>query len=239
MATIKAKKRILAIIPARGGSKKLPGKNIKLMAGRPLIAYTIEAALKSGYIDRIIVSTDDEKISEVSKKYGAEVIKRPEHIATDNAKMTDVIFHALEILEKERYFPEVVILLQPTSPLRTTGDIEKATEFFLKNKDNCELVMSVCRIKSSAYWALKMEGNYLKPLFDYNYLADENQELSPIYIPNGAIYVSTPEIIRKHKTIHSSKILPYFMPGYKSIDIDDESDFKSAENFLLNNKIKI
>ena len=229
-------KKILAIIPARGGSKKLPGKNIKLMAGKPLIAHTIISALESKYIDKTIVSTDSKEIDEVSKRYGAEVIQRPEHIATDNAKMTNVILHTLEVLEKEKYLPEIVILLQPTSPLRTVSDIDKAIESFLKNKVHCELVMSVCQIKSSAFWALKMEGNYLKSLFGYNYLAEENQELPKVYIPNGAIYVIMPEIIKKYQAVHSSKILPYFMSKEKSIDIDDEFDFKLAESKIINKK---
>jgi len=225
-------RKILAIIPARAGSKKLPGKNIKLMAGKPLIAYTIVSSLESKYIDKTIVSTDSEKITEVSKRYGAEVIKRPEHVATDNAKITDVIFHALEVLKKEKYLPEIVILLQPTSPLRTVKDIDKAIESFLKNRDNCELVMGVCEIKSSVHWALKMEGNYLKSLFGPNHLAEENQILPKLYIPNGAVYVTTPGIIKKYQSIHSHKILPYFMPEEKSIDIDDEAEFLTAEKLL-------
>lgn len=225
-------KKILAIIPARGGSKKLPGKNIRMMAGKPLITHTINAALKSRYIDRTIVSTDYEEIAEVSRKYKAEVIKRPEQLAGDNIKMAEVVLHALEVLEKEKYIPEIVILLQPTSPLRTESDIDKAVEIFLKNKNECELVMGVSEIKSSAYWALKMEGKYLKSVFNHKHLSERNQDLPKTYIQNGAIYVTTPEIVKKYQAIHSQKIMPYFMPQEKSIDIDDESDFLAAEKLL-------
>ncbi len=225
-------KKILAIIPARGGSKKLPGKNIKMMAGKPLIAYTIISALESKYIDKTIVSTDSQKIIEVSKRYGAEVIQRPEYISADNSKTIGAVLHVLEVLEKKKYIPDIVILLQPTSPLRTMNDIDKAIESFLKNKDNCELVMGVCEIKPSAYWALKMEGAHLKSLFGLNFLAERNQDLPKIYIPNGSIYVITPGIIKKYQAIHAPKIIPYFMSKEKSIDIDDEAEFLTAEKLL-------
>jgi len=231
---MKENKKILAIIPARGGSKKLPGKNIKLMAGKPLIAYTIEAALESRYIDKVIVSTDDEKISEVSKKYRAEVVRRPDYLATDTIKTVGVVLHALEVLKKVNYIPEVVILLQPTSPLRTADDIDRATDIFLENKNDCELVMSVC--ETNIYWSLKEEGKYLKSVFDHKCLSERNQDLPKTYIMNGATYITTPEIIKKYKAVHSEKIMPYFMPKEKSIDIDDESDFKLAEKLLLNDK---
>src|SRR3989344_1132419 len=122
------KKKILAIIPARGGSKGIPGKNIKLLAGKPLIAHSIEAARNSRFINRVIVSTDDEHIANAARKYGAEIIMRPKELAEDKTPMDPVLQHAVEFLEKENYIPEAVMLLQPTSPLRTTEHINEAIE---------------------------------------------------------------------------------------------------------------
>lgn len=226
-------KKILAIIPARGGSKRLPQKNIKTMVGHPLISYTINSAKKSKYINRIIVSTDDKNIAEISKKYGAEVFIRPKYLAGDKIKIAKVILNLLEVLKKERYYPEIVVLLQPTSPLRSSGDIDNAVIIFLKN--SCETVMSVCTANSPIYRSLKLKRQYLKPVLGQKYVLARSQNLPKIYIANGAIYISTPKIIKKYQSVYTSKILPYFMPEEKSIDIDDELDFKKAEK-LMNKK---
>jgi len=225
-------KKILAIIPARGGSKRLPGKNIKNLLGKPLIAWTIEQAKKSKYIDKLIVSTDDKKIAEISKKYGAEVIKRPKILAADSAKTTDVIFHLLKVLRKEKYIPEVIVCLQATSPLRTVSDTDNAIEIFLKNR--CESVISVCESSPSPYWSFKMGKKYLEPIFSRKYLKQRTQDLPRVYIPNGAIYISKPRVLLKYKSFYSKKILPYIMPDVRSIDIDNEIDLKLAELILKN-----
>ena len=226
-------KKILAIIPARGGSKRLPDKNIKLLAGKPLLAHAIIQAKKSRYIDRVVVSTENKKIAGISKQYRAEVIARPKELAACDAKVVDAVFHALEFLNSKNYVPDIVVLVQPTSPLRTAGDIDRAIERFLKNK--CEMVMSVCEVNSPVYRSLKMEKKYLKPVLGREYISDRGQDLPKIYIANGAIYILTPKIIKKYQAIYASKILPYFMPAEKSIDIDDEADFKKAEK-LMNKK---
>ena len=167
MAQKMKNKKILAIIPARGGSKGIPRKNIKLLAGKPLIAYTIEAALKSKYLDRVIVSTEDREIAETSRHYGAEVIKRPKILAKDKAKTIDVIFHLLNVLKEKNYIPEIIVLLQPTSPLRIVKDIDKAIELFLKEK--CESVVSVCECNPPSYWSFKKEKKYLRPILGWKY----------------------------------------------------------------------
>ncbi len=202
---MKINKKILAIIPARGGSKRLPGKNIKLFAGKSLLAYAILQAKESRYIDEVVVSTESKKIADISLKYKAQVIARPKKLATDNASVADAMLHAVSFLNKKKYFPDIVVLLQPTSPLREREDINKAIEAFIKNENKCDLVISVCESK------LKEEK----------------------YPPNGAIYVMRTENINKIRSISSSKILPYFMPLEKSIDIDYEIDFKRAEQLLL------
>jgi CMP-N,N'-diacetyllegionaminic acid synthase len=226
-------KKIIGIIPARGGSKGIPRKNIKILAGKPLIAYTIEAALKSKYLDRVIVSTEDKEIAQISKKYGAEVIKRPKKLATDTARIIDVIFYLLKILKREeKYIPEIVILLQPTSPLRTSNDIDKAIDIFLKNK--CESVISVCETTPFLYLAFKIAKNYLRPIFSKKYFTQRRQDLTKVYIPNGAIYISTPKNLLKYKGFYSKKTLPYIMPVSRSIDIDTREEFKIAEICLKN-----
>lgn len=223
-------KKILAIIPARGGSKRVPRKNVKLLVNKPLIIYTIEAALRSKYLDRIIVSTDDEKIAMVSGKYNIEIVKRPRHLATDKAKIVDAVFHILKDLEKKNYIPENIILLQPTSPLRTTRDIDSSIELFLKNK--CKPVISVYKIDQSPYWAFIKKRKYLDPVLEWKYFEYQRQDLPKAYMPNGAIYISSVKDIKRNKGFYCSKILPYIMSQKTSIDIDKSIDFKSAE-FLL------
>ena len=218
---------IVAIIPARGGSKGIPRKNIKQLFGKPLIVWTIEHAKKSRYIGRITVSTEDKEIAEISKKYGAEVIERPEELAKDETPTIDVIFHVLQVVKAENFEPGAVVLLQPTSPLRNAQDIDNAVELFLKN--DCESVVSVCEVEHSLYWSFEIENRYLKPIFGGKYLNMRRQDLPKVYTPNGAIYVSTPEILRKYKSFYCSKTIPYIMPPERSVDIDNEIDFMLAE----------
>lgn len=226
----KAKKyKILALIPARGGSKGIPRKNIKLLAGKPLIAYTIEAAKKCKYLDRVIVSTEDKEIAEISKSYGAEVIKRPKIWATDRAKFADAIPHHLKVLQKENWIPEIIVELQPTFPLRTVNDINKAVELFLEN--GCEsVVVSVCEPSHPLQWSFKKKGKYLKPVFGWKYFKGIiRQKVEKTYIPNGAIFISTPKTVQLNRSFYSKKILPYIMSPERNVDIDNEIDLKLAK----------
>ncbi|MGB9979490.1 cytidylyltransferase domain-containing protein [Methanobacterium sp.] len=221
---------ILAIIPARGGSKGVPRKNIKKIAGKPLIAYTIESAVESKHIDKVIVSTEDQEIAHISKEYGAEIIKRPEKLALDNSSTIDAIFHCLNYLKIEKYMPDIVVLLQPTSPLRTTENIDESIEFFCKK--DCESVISVCEFEHSPYWSLKIENHYLKPNFGDKYFKMRRQDLPTLYLPNGAIFISNPQNLMNYESFYSKKIMPYLMSPENSIDIDSELDFKIAETIL-------
>lgn len=220
-------KKIMAIIPARGGSKSIPRKNIKPLLGKPLISYSIEHAKKSKYINRIVVSTEDRKIAEISKEHGVGVIKRPEELARDESPTIDAVFHTLEVLKAEKYNPDIVILLQPTSPLRNAEDIDSAIELFLDA--DCESVVSVCEVEHSPYWCFKIEKGYLKSLFGDEYLRIRRQDLEKVYVPNGAMYISTPENLRKYKGFYCLRTIPYIMPPERSIDIDNEVDFMLAE----------
>lgn len=220
-------KSVLAIIPARGGSKGLPNKNEKLFLGKPLIAWTIENALKSKYLDCILVSTDVRRIADISQQCGAEVIERPKELATDETPTIEVILNVLKMKNVKENSQDITIILQPTSPMRNTTDIDNAIELF--SYSNCESVVSVCEFIHPPYWALTLDKSYLKPLFDEKFLRMRRQELQTTYLPNGAIYISTPLMLYKYKTFYVDNIIPYIMPVDRSVDIDSEMDFILAE----------
>lgn len=222
--------KILAIIPARGGSKRVPKKNIKSLNGKPLIYYSINSALQSQYIDKVIVSTDNEEIKDVSIRFGAEIVERPNNLAEDESSTIDVVFHVLDTLKENSYDPTLIILIQPTSPLRDNEDIDKAIELFLKSK--CDILMSVCETKHPPYWCFKLEEGLLKPIFDNKYLSMRSQDLNKTYQPNGAIFIARPKDLNRNKSFYSENTIPYIMPLEKSVDIDDEFDFMIAE-FLM------
>jgi N-acylneuraminate cytidylyltransferase len=227
-------KKIIAIIPARGGSKGLPRKNIKLFNGKPLIAYTIEVALASEYIERIFVSTNDKEIADISRKYKAEVIMRPDDISKDNSLRKDAIKHVIKTLKTEmKYSPEIIVYLQPTSPLRTVKDLDSALEMYLNN--DCDSVVSVCESKDSPYWSLIVKHKYIEPLFGWEYFTNmRRQDLPTTFILNGAIYITSVIRFLENNNLFSRKTLPYKMPIGRSVDIDDEFDFKLAEWLIIN-----
>lgn len=226
-------KSVLAIIPARGGSKGLPGKNIKILAGKPLIAWTIEEAKKSKYIDRLILSSEDDEIISVAKEWGCEVpFKRPAELAKDDTPGIEPVLHAIETL-KEKY--DYICLLQPTSPLRKVEHIDGCIEKCLfTNSDSC---VSVTEVDKSPYWMYKIDGDdKLIPLIDGN-LITRRQDLPKVYALNGAVYVAKSEVIQHQKKIITSNSLALVMPQKNSADIDNSLDFDYC-NFLLNNIAK-
>ena len=177
-------KTFLAIIPARGGSKRLPRKNVLDLNGKPLIAYSIEAGLKSKYIDKVIVTSDDDEILTISERYGADTIKRPDELASDTATTFDAIKHAMENCERYDY----IILLQPTSPLRNEKHIDEAIE--LLESKNADAVVSVCEMDHSPLWSNTLNDS----LSMSDFLKDEvvnkrSQDLEKYYRLNGAIYI--------------------------------------------------
>lgn len=222
---------IIALIPARGGSKGIPKKNLQDLCGKPLIARTIQEAKKCLFFDKIIVSTDDLEIAEVSKKFGAEVpFLRPNKIAKDDSPTIDTIFHALNYFEKKNCHVDVLVLLQPTSPLRTSEDITMALNLFIEN--NIDSVISVSELIHSPYWSLKIENKFLKANFGDKYLNLRRQDLPELFLPNGAIYISSNENIQKNKGFFGRRTMPYIMPNERSIDIDNIIDLKLAEILL-------
>lgn len=222
--------KILGIIPARGGSKGLPGKNIKLLAGKPLIAHSIEAAINSE-LSKIIVSTDDETIAEVAKLYGAEVpFTRPADLASDHAKSLDVCMHALltmEELDGVKY--DAIMLLQPTAPFRTTNDINKAIEL-MRNNSNADSVISVVDVEGHHPARMKFldKGVLVDPPFCETYENQNRQELKPMYIRNGAIYLTKREILLNN-SYKGKNCLGLVMSKARSSNIDTLLDFKLAE----------
>ena len=222
---------ILGLIPARGGSKGLPRKNIKPLVGKPLIAWTIEQALVSKYLDRVVVSTDDKEIAEISKKYGADIpFVRPKELAEDNTKGIDVVLHAIEWLsenDKQKQY-DLIILLQPTSPLRAKEDIDKAIEFlFLKE---AKAVVSVCEVDHHPLWSNTLPEDGCMKIFIRKEIMNKNrQELPVFYRLNGAIYLAYCDYLRKQRSFFGEKTFAYIMSKERSIDIDYEVDLKLAQ----------
>jgi len=222
------KSNILAIIPARGGSKGIPRKNVRLLCGKPLIAYTIEAALSSKLIDRVVVSTEDKEIAKVSKKYGAEVIRRPPELAQDDTPSLPVYQHAIRHLEKmEDYRPEIIVILQPTSPLRIAEDIDRAIEKFLET--GYDSIVSVCEAEHLPHWMYTLAGNKLKPIIKDRENVTRRQDAPKVYRLNGAVYITSRDIIMKENRVLGRDTRAHIMPLERSIDIDTALDLKLAE----------
>ncbi len=221
---------MIAIIPARGGSKGLPGKNIKKLLGKPMIAYTIEEALKSEYISDVIISTDCADIEKVAVTYGAKsLFLRPEHLASDSAKAIDNYIYTVERLNTEfNYKIEDFIVLQPTSPLRKVEDIDGAIKLF-KDK-NADSVISYTEEHHPVEWHkyITDEGKF-ENIFEEKLL--NRQDIKPSYFPNGAVMVFKYDLIKENK-YYSEKSFAYIMPRFRSIDVDTIEDFKYIE-FLL------
>lgn len=224
-------KKILAIIPARGLSKGVPRKNIKPLCGKPLIYYTIKEALKSELLNRIVVSTEDGEIAEIARKYGAKVIERPIELAQDDTPSLPVFQHAINHLEmREGYYPRLIVVLQPTSPLRRVEDIDAAIRKLLET--GCDSVVSVSEVECPLQWMYTLEGDRLKPVIEGGEKITQRQDAPQVYRLNGAVYVSYRDIIMKQNRVMGEDSRAFVMPPERSIDIDTEFDFKLAEILL-------
>ena len=237
---INKKKNILAIIPARGGSKSIKYKNIKKIKGKPLIFYTIKEALKlKKYFYKLIVSTDNKKIAEESKKAGALVpFIRPKNLSKDTTPTLPVLKHAVNFIEKKDDVDiDWILTLQPTSPLRTVTDIKRCINYMYKNK-NIDSVVSVSKVIHSHPVFLKLiKKKYLKPYLPKTKFFRRQDVKPDFFRSNGAIYLTKKDVILKNKNnlIYGKKTIPYLMDEKKSIDIDTDIDFKLCE-ILLNEK---
>lgn len=227
-----AQNKILAIIPARGGSKRLPRKNVLDLFGIPLIAWTINAAKKSKYIDRVIVSTDDHEITDIAKAYGAEVpFRRPDDLSDDTSSSIDVVVHALNTLKKEQQYYDYVILLQPTSPLRTEEDIDSALVQLIERQEDA--VISICEADHSPLWMNTLGKNQsMEGFISHDVVNKRSQDLDKYYRLNGAIYIVSVKRLLEMKQptfFLQDRISGYVMPRERSIDIDSDIDFEIAK----------
>jgi pseudaminic acid cytidylyltransferase len=227
----------LAIIPARGGSKRIPRKNIKHLHGKPMIAYTIEAALQSGVFAKVIVSTDDAEIAEISKHYGAEVpFVREATLADDHTPASLVTLDALEKLDPSATIYTHVSQLMPNCPLRDATDIQKSFEQLQQTSADTQL--SVNRFGwLNPWWAFKMEagenknGKMLEPLFPQAFKT-RSQDLPTLYALTGALWWAKTDVLRKEKTFHTSTRTGFELSWQHALDFDDEDDWKMAEVLL-------
>ena len=223
-------KIILAVITARGGSKRLPRKNIKLLNGKPMIAYAIEAVKYSKYTDRLIVSTDDPEIANISRQYGAETpFIRPDELSNDTASSLAVLQHAVKWTEdKENFKSDIVVLVQPTSPLVLTEDINGTIEKMIdSNTNSC---FSVCKITQRPEWMFTVDGDMACPYIEKVSETARSQDFAPLFITNGAVYAMKTDILMKRNMIRDRQnSSAYLMPSHRSVDIDTLTDFKLAE----------
>jgi len=222
---------ILFLITARGGSKGVPRKNIREIAGLPLIAYKIIAAQRCGFPGRIIVSTDDEEIAEVAKKYGAEVpFMRPDYLASDTASSMDVVEHAVNWLDEnddKKY--EYICLLEPSSPFATPDDLKNALNTIIEKDADTLLGMKEVEVSKKFIWELDENGglsNFYEAIYGDKKVRRQDQK--PEYTMNGCMYIAKTEYFRKNKIFHSVNSLPYIMPVEKSVEIDDMNQFNYA-----------
>jgi len=229
----------MGLITARGGSTGLPGKNIKPLIDKPLLAWTIEAALSSRTLSRVILSTDDDDIAAIGQRYGAEVpFRRPAALATADASHVAVVEHALNWhVQQTAREVEHVMLLQPTSPLRTAEDIDAAAE--LAHTHRADAVVSVCHVTQHPYLAKRVDADGCLQAFmptDIGYL--RRQVFPQLYYPNGALYWIRTDVFRASQSFFPARTLPYVMPADRSLDIDTPFDFYLAELLLRDRLVK-
>jgi len=223
----KLKNRVLGVITARGKSKGVRRKNIRLVGGKPLIQWTIEAALSSNQLDNVILSSEDDEIIKLAKKIGCNVpFKRPLELATDKVPTIEVILHALELLPDYDY----IVVLQPTSPLRIAEDIDFCVSRCLNEGFNS--CCSVSKVNKHPNWMYKMNEVGLLSKYSNNNLALRRQDQTELYVPNGAVYVVDVNFLRSEKSFLAPGTVGVVMPEYRSVDIDTEFDLEIC-NYLL------
>lgn len=228
---------MIAFIPARGGSKGLPGKNILPLNGKPLIAYTIEAALNACCVDRVLVTTDSEEIADVAREYGAEVpFLRPDELATDNSSAIDVYIHAYEwIRDNWGYKEDAFMVLLPTAPLRDESDIDGAYDAL--KKSNAKTLIAVSKAPVPPGWYLSEdENNRIKPCgFGTDSLTQNRQKSGRYVVPCGAIYILSYELLKNQRTYYCDDTIGFELAWDKAVDIDYKEDFDYAE-YLMRRK---
>lgn len=222
MVSLSKQRRVLALIPARGGSKGLSKKNIRMAGGRPLISWTISEALRSKYITNVVLSSEDDEIIAIAREWGCEIpFLRPRELSCDATSSMDVVLHALEQLPGYDY----LILLQPTSPMRTAEHIDAA--FLLMQEKGALSCVSVCESEESPYWMYEIRDNgVLTSLFPNKKNISRRQDLPPVFSLNGAIYIADIKWLKSSKNFMSEDCVPFIMSKRDSIDIDSKEDFE-------------
>ena len=228
-------KTILAIIPARGGSKGLPRKNIKLLHEKPLIAWSIEQASKCIYIDTIHVSTEDTEIASTAEKYGADIpFLRPIKLAKDNSSSMDVINYTLGQFQSLGKIYDYLILLEPTSPLRKNNDLDLAIKKLISNEERANSLVSVGEIQlENPFISKVIKNGFVKPLIDKSENAiTQRQEYPKTYFPYGVIYMSKVTKLKELKSFYQEKTIPYIIERWQNYEIDDIYDFLCVETIM-------
>lgn len=218
------------LIPARGGSKRLERKNTRKLAGKPLIAHSIKAAIESGIFDQVIVSTEDDEIASVAEEFGAEVpFMRPAELATDTAQVVDVVDHLLEHYEeRNKSVPELGVLF-PTAPLRTATDVREAYEKF-EADDDASFLMSVTDYHYSPVQALAADNGRLTPyIAESDVVESRSQDQPDLVVSNGAIYFFEVSNYKNQRTFYGDSLIGYHMPPRRSVDVDEQFDLEFAE----------
>ena len=229
---------VTVLIPARGGSKRLPRKNVKLLSNKPLIAWTIEVAEASKFVDQIIVSTDDIEIKEVSERYGAKIpFIRPEYLSNDHASSFDVIKHAIDFLTLSRS-NELIVLLQPTSPLRLASEIDAALEFFVQK--NAKGVVSISETEHSPMWSNTLpEDGCMSDFIRPEVQGKRSQDLPTFFRLNGSIYIyETLSLLEQSKIFFNENVYGFQTSLETAVDIDTGLDFSIAETIMKNRAIE-
>lgn len=227
--------KVLAIVPARAGSKGLKNKNIKPLLGKPLIGWVLEEAAKSKEIDDIVVTTDSHKIAKIAARYGAKIpFLRPKGLALDSTPGIRPILHALHFYKTGFGLPDIVVCLQCTSPLTRACDMDKAIKMFRRSK--FDSLISVCPVKESPHWMVSINSRkQLKPVLDKK-LRSSRQELPPTYRFNGAIYISRPQTLLKKQSWLTENTGAFVMKKEISFDIDTKEDFLAVKDYLKKNR---
>ena len=225
--------RVLGIVPARGGSKGVPGKNVRLLAGRPLLDYTVETARASGVLDRVILSTDSDQIADVGKRSGLEVpFLRPPALAADDTPMLPVIRHAIDALAEQGWTADVIVLLQPTSPLRRAEHIRAAVQTLLETKaDSVVTVVELPKHLSPDY-VMRIEEGKLRPFLAGGERVTRRQDARPAYSRDGTAYVCWRATIERYGDIYGTDCRPLVVDAADSLSIDSPSDWDAAERLL-------
>ena len=224
-------KTVLGIIPARGGSKGLPGKNIRILAGKPLISWTIESALSSGYLDRVIVNTDDKEIAEIAGEAGAEIpFLRPEELAGDKTPMRDVINHTVAFFKSMHVIYDYVALLEPTSPLRKDDDIDNAIKMLIDHESKADSLVSVGEVHLEHPSIMKhIKDGYVHIYERSGARITRRQDLDTVYFPYGVIYLAKALNLIQTGTFYQDRTIPFLIERWQNYEVDDIYDFICIE----------